>query len=69
MEKPRDFRGQSGAERAYQAHCRDKEGIPSKGLIKKDFSALDIAMIYEEKAVDAISVLTEEDFFRAIPAM
>lgn len=39
-----------------------KKASPSKGLIKKDFNPVDIAKEYE-KSVDAISVLTEENFF------
>lgn len=65
MERPRDF---------TKALKRDKGGIrliaeikkasPSKGLIRGDFDHLAIARIYEEKEVDAISVITEEDFFQ-----
>ena len=40
-----------------------KQASPSMGAIRKDFDPLDIAHIYEEKSVDAISVLTEKDFF------
>ena len=41
-----------------------KKASPSKGLIRKDFDHIAIASIYEQKAVHAISVLTEEDFFQ-----
>lgn len=41
-----------------------KKASPSKGLIRKNFDPAGIASIYEEKAVSAISVLTEEDFFQ-----
>ncbi|MCY6483208.1 indole-3-glycerol phosphate synthase TrpC [Clostridium aestuarii] len=43
-----------------------KKASPSKGLIKEDFRPQDIAREYE-KAVDAISVLTEEHFFMGSP--
>ena len=35
---------------------------PSKGIIREDFNPVDIAKEYES-SVDAISVLTEEEFF------
>lgn len=40
-----------------------KQASPSKGIIRADFNPLSIARIYEKKAVSAVSVLTEEDFF------
>jgi len=41
-----------------------KKASPSEGLIRTDFNLTEIASIYEEKNVDAISVLTEEHFFQ-----
>jgi indole-3-glycerol phosphate synthase len=40
-----------------------KKASPSKGIIRKNFDHLTIAKIYESKHVDAISVLTEENYF------
>jgi len=40
-----------------------KQASPSKGVIRKDFNLEEIARIYQELGVQAISVLTEEDFF------
>ncbi len=41
-----------------------KKASPSKGLIRPGFDHREIAAVYEAKGVDAMSVLTEEDFFQ-----
>jgi indole-3-glycerol phosphate synthase len=64
MEKPRDFRAAiTRGERSIRLIAEIKKASPSKGVIRADFDPVSIARIYEDKAVDAISVLTEEDFF------
>ena len=40
-----------------------KKSSPSRGLIRENFNHQEIAKIYSEVGVQAISVLTEEDFF------
>jgi indole-3-glycerol phosphate synthase len=40
-----------------------KKASPSRGVIRDDFSPLDIARTYAENGASAISVLTEERFF------
>ncbi|MCM8757460.1 MAG: indole-3-glycerol phosphate synthase TrpC [Candidatus Omnitrophica bacterium] len=40
-----------------------KKASPSKGILRENFSILDIASIYKESGASALSVLTEEDFF------
>ena len=40
-----------------------KKASPAQGLIRQDFNHLDIAKIYQEAGVQAISVVTEEDYF------
>lgn len=64
IEKPRDFisaiKRDSGRIRLI---AEIKKASPSKGVIREDFDPVKIARIYEGKSVDAISVLTEEDFF------
>ena len=63
-ESPRDFRTAiRRGEGPIRFIAEIKKASPSGGIIREDFNLLDIARIYEEKTVDAISVLTEEDFF------
>ncbi|MCD7739839.1 MAG: indole-3-glycerol phosphate synthase TrpC [Candidatus Gastranaerophilales bacterium] len=43
--------------------CEVKKASPSKGIIAKNFPYINIAKEYEEAGANAISVLTEPDFF------
>jgi len=43
--------------------CEVKKASPSKGVISAEFPYLDIARDYEAAGADAISVLTEPEFF------
>ncbi len=45
-----------------------KQSSPSKGVIRQDFNLADIARAYQEAGAQALSVLTEEDFFNGSPA-
>ena len=61
---PRDFRTAIRRDKGpVRVIAEIKKASPSEGIIREGFNLLDIARIYEGKAVDAISVLTEEDFF------
>jgi indole-3-glycerol phosphate synthase len=40
-----------------------KQASPSKGIIRQNFNLEEIARFYQEAGVQAVSVLTEEDFF------
>lgn len=44
--------------------CEIKKASPSKGIIAHNFPYLDIALEYQNIGADAISVLTEPDFFK-----
>lgn len=40
-----------------------KKQSPSRGIIRQDFDCAQIAKIYQEAQVQAVSILTEEDYF------
>jgi len=66
LKEPRDFKTaikRSLGER-IKLIAEIKKASPSKGVIRRDFDYLSIARTYEEKTVNAISVLTEEDYFK-----
>ena len=44
--------------------CEIKKASPSKGVIVEDFPYMDIAQEYEKAGASAISVLTEQHFFK-----
>jgi indole-3-glycerol phosphate synthase len=43
--------------------CEAKRASPSKGIISREYPYAEIAVSYEEAGADAISVLTEPEFF------
>jgi indole-3-glycerol phosphate synthase len=65
LERPKNFKDavkrNSGSIRLI---AELKKASPVDGVIRQDFNPITIASIYEKKAVDAISVLTEEDYFQ-----
>ncbi|MEW6117555.1 MAG: indole-3-glycerol phosphate synthase TrpC [Nitrospirota bacterium] len=64
-ESTRNFRDAvKGEKGSIRLIAELKKASPSNGLIRKDFDPARIASIYESKPVNAISVLTEEDFFQ-----
>lgn len=64
VEKPRDFKAAINRESGpIRLVAEIKKSSPLKGVIRQDFNPFQIASLYESKDVDAISVLTEEDYF------
>ncbi len=64
-DRPRDFLNAVKRDsQSIRLIAEIKKASPSRGVIRKDFDHLSIARIYEEKAVNAVSILTEEDFFQ-----
>ncbi|OPX30214.1 MAG: hypothetical protein B1H08_02285 [Candidatus Omnitrophica bacterium 4484_171] len=61
--RPRSFRKAINRESRISLIAELKQASPSAGVLRKDFSLIDLARIFSEAKVDAISVLTEEDFF------
>lgn len=51
------------AEKGISFICEVKKASPSKGIIAEEFDYLSIAMEYKDAGADAISVLTEPDYF------
>ncbi len=45
-----------------------KQASPSKGVIRQDFNLTQIAQAYQDVGAQALSILTEEDFFGGNPA-
>jgi len=65
LEGPRDF--QKALKRdvsGIRIIAEIKKASPSRGLLRPNFDPVEIASVYEKKDVDAISVITEEDFFQ-----
>lgn len=63
LERTRDFKKAIKKEDNIRLIAEIKRASPSRGVIRADFDPEKIASIYEEKAVDAVSVITEENFF------
>ncbi len=64
----RGFREAINKPREISLIAEIKRQSPSAGVISGDFNPAQIAKTYQEAGVQAISVLTEEDFFGGSPA-
>ncbi|MFA6281427.1 MAG: indole-3-glycerol phosphate synthase TrpC [Candidatus Omnitrophota bacterium] len=61
--KPLAFKEAINREGKISFIAEVKQASPSAGVLRKEFSALDVAKIYQEAKVNAISVVTESEFF------
>lgn len=60
----RDFKAALAREDRISLIAEIKKASPSAGIIRIDFDPMQIAQIYEKEGADAISVLTDEEFFQ-----
>lgn len=63
LHKPQDFYGAIKGREEISIIAEVKKASPSKGIIREDFDPLGIAKEYSAANVQAISVLTERNFF------
>lgn len=64
IEGPRGFRDALVNYDGVSVIAEVKKASPSKGVICKDFNPVDIAVNYQKSGAQAISVLTDIDFFQ-----
>jgi len=63
----RSFRQAISKPRNISLIAEIKKQSPSRGLIRQDFDHRQIASIYQELEVQAVSVVTEQDYFAGAP--
>ncbi len=64
MAPARDFIESINKPRQISLIAEIKKASPSAGVIRQEFNHIEIAKAYQEAGVQAVSVLTEEDFFQ-----
>lgn len=65
IDSPRNFKNALAKPKTKPGVIAEiKKASPSKGIIREDFQYLDFAKNYEENKASAISVLTDEYFFK-----
>jgi len=64
LASPRPFIEAINKPRVISLIAEIKKASPSRGIIRDDFNHIEIAKIYQDVGVQALSVLTEEDYFQ-----
>lgn len=64
----RDFKKSLGNAGRISVIAEIKRASPSAGLMREDFNPGEIIKAYQESGADAVSVVTEEEFFMGDPA-
>ena len=64
LHKPIDFFGALKKDGEMSIIGEVKKASPSKGIIREDFDPVELALEYCRSNVQAVSVLTEKNFFR-----
>ncbi|MCM8819679.1 MAG: indole-3-glycerol phosphate synthase TrpC [Candidatus Omnitrophica bacterium] len=62
-QKPLSFKEAIKVENKISIIAEIKQASPSAGILRKDFSPVEIAKTFQKLKVRAISILTEEEFF------
>jgi len=63
LPKPRSLKEALNRDNAVSIIGELKQASPSAGVLRLDFNAVELARLFEEEGIDALSVLTEEEFF------